>query len=98
MNPERSPFLRALISSSFFLSSCSKRRSADLITSLAEEYFPDLICSLMKSSKYSPNNIDVFLAITFFCIEYTKTWYKIEFFNQFYMKIIPYPRCGKILQ
>ena len=34
-----------------------------LITSLAEENLPDFICSEIKFSKYSPNNMEVFFAI-----------------------------------
>ena len=76
-NPDFSSDFSSLMSGSFKVSSCSNSRNAVLITSLAEENRPDLICLLMNRSKYSPNNIDVFFAIGIHFDEFkdTKSWY-----------------------
>ena len=59
------PTLSSLINDFDLFSSCSKTLKAALTTSLTELYLPVAICSLMNFSKYSPNNMEVFRAMTF---------------------------------
>ena len=62
--PLFSPFSRADLSDSIFPSSCSSNLNPARMTSLAEWYLPDPIFFEIKLSKWSPNDIDVFLLIT----------------------------------
>jgi len=61
--PLFSPSSRADFIASSFLSSCSSNLNPARMTSLAEWYLPDTTFFEIKLSKWSPNDIDVFLLI-----------------------------------